>query len=71
MFRPDELGCEGGWFGAVLGESAFLELCEGEFADEGSVFRGCWERERAAEPGGETDGGGVAAGGRIIHVADP
>ena len=71
MFRPDELGGEGGWVGAVLGESAFLELGEGEFADEGFVFRGSGKRERAAESGGEADGGSLAVGGGVIHVADP
>jgi hypothetical protein len=71
MFRPDELGGEGGWFRAMLGESAFLELGEGEFADEGFVFRGCWEGERAAESGGEADGGSRAVRGGVIHVADP
>ena len=71
MFRPDELGGEGGWFCAVLGESAFFELGEGQFADEGFVFRGCRERERAAESGGEADGGSAAVRGGVIHVADP
>ena len=71
MFRPDELRGEGGWFGAVLGESAFLELSECEFADEGFVFRGGRERERAAESGWEAEGGSAAVDRGVIHVADP